>query len=317
MPLRPVIFAALQAAALFVAGLLVPLLGQLAMLFVPVPLISVTVLHGRSAGILATLLGAFLVTLLGSWQIAVVFFVLGFGLMAYGISEGLLRNTRPETAIAVGSILPLLAMLAALVPVLARMDSTPLAAVENYLRSSMAEAQKLYTDLGAPEAAHLLAALSERFVFYIVRLLPGIILSTTLMQSAACYGIARARVLRQRPDMALAARPMLPFWHAPDTWVWALIATLGGIAAAPRGSAVWFGALNLSFIFLLVYTAQGVAVVEFFYRKARIPLLVRSILHALVLALPTVLAVVALGVVDIWADFRKVRPAAGPPSAPR
>jgi len=58
----------------------------------------------------------------------------------------------------------------------------------------------------------------------------------------------------------------------------------------------------------LVYTAQGAALVEFWLRKVKIGVVWRSFAHTIILTLPPLIAVVvALGVVDIWADFRKVR----------
>jgi hypothetical protein len=125
--------------------------------------------------------------------------------------------------------------------------------------------------------------------------------------------MARSLVLRRDPGSRLAAHPSLAAWRAPDQWVWGLIATLGLVAAFPRGSTAWFAGLNLALLFLLVYIAQGVAIVEFFLRRARIPVIWRGLLHALLLALPTVVAVIAFGVVDIWGDFRKVRTTASRP----
>lgn len=314
MAFRPIIIAALQASGLYIIGGIVPLLGQFAVLFVPVPLITVSVLHGRASGTAATALAAIVVAFLGSWQVAFVLFLLGFGLMALGLSEGMLRDLRTEATIIAGSALPLTALLILLVPYVMQSGKDPVALIETYLRTSLADVRKLYTDAGVHEVAQMLDTLSDTIVHYLVRFLPGIILTTTVMQAAGCYGLARALILRKRPDLPLASRPALPFWHAPDPWVWPLIAILGLIAVASRGSAAWFVGLNLSFLFLFVYAAQGIAVLEYYYRKARIPLLLRSLMHAVILALPTVVAVIAIGVVDIWADFRKVRVTPSPPA---
>jgi uncharacterized protein YybS (DUF2232 family) len=310
MPYRPIIIAALQAAVLCVAGLRIPVLGQIALIFVPVPLIAAAVLHGRTAGLASTALATLLLAVFMPWQTAILLFLLGFGLMAAGLSEGMLRGLRPETAIALGSILPLIAVIAAFTPALLHAGQDPVTMIGDFLRKSIQEAQKLYTDIGAVDLAQAIGAAGDTIIFYVLRLLPGIILATTVMQAAGCYGIARSLVLRRRPDLA-AGGPLLPVWHAPDGWVWVLIAALAAIAIAPRGTATWFAGLNVSLLFLFVYTAQGVAVMEFYYRKARLPIVMRSFLHAVILALPSVVAVVALGVVDIWADFRKLRPSPG------
>lgn len=309
MPFRPVIVAALQAAGLYAAGIVVPLLGQFAIFFVPVPLITVTVLEGRQSGLLATVLAAGMVAALGSWQSALLLFLLGFGLMALGLSEGLLRGMRPESAILAGGALPVLALLAIAAPVLLQSGKSPVAITEEFLRQSIVDGQKIYTDLGLTEVAQTIGSLSDSLVFYVARLIPGLIAMTMLLQAAGCYGLSRALILRRRPGHGLAAGPAFATWHAPDQWVWPLIATLAVIALAPHGSALWFAGLNVAVLFLLVYTAQGAAVLEFYYRKARIPTVLRSFFHAVILALPTLVLVVALGVVDIWADLRKVRAA--------
>ncbi len=313
MPYRPIVIAALQAAGLYAAGVLVPVLGQFAVFFVPVPLIALAVLEGRQAGLFATLLAAVLVAALGSWQTALLLFLLGFGLMSLGLSEGMLRGLRPELAVLAGGLLPLAAVLAVAAPALLQAGKPPVALAEEFLRQSIADGQKIYNDLGMTGLAGTIGSLSDTLVFYIARLIPGMVILTTLLQAAGCYGLARLLVLRRRPDHGLAAGPTLATWHAPDAWVWPLIGTLATVALAEHGSGPWFIGLNIGMLFLLVYTTQGAAVLEFFFRRARIPAVLRGILHGVLFALPTLVLVVALGVVDIWADLRKVRPAARTP----
>ncbi len=69
---------------------------------------------------------------------------------------------------------------------------------------------------------------------------------------------------------------------------------------------------NLAILYSVVYLSQGIAIVEHYLKKARIQPVVRGLIQAVILALPLVVCVMALGVVDIWADFRKVRDPAAP-----
>ena len=46
---------------------------------------------------------------------------------------------------------------------------------------------------------------------------------------------------------------------------------------------------------------------EHYLLKAHIKPLVRGLIMALVMAMPSIVFVIALGVVDVWADIRKVR----------
>ncbi len=94
-------------------------------------------------------------------------------------------------------------------------------------------------------------------------------------------------------------------WHAPDSWVWGLIAALALIVV--RLETARLAGWNMAICFAVVYLAQGAAIVDYYLRKAGIKAIGRGLILALVLIMPSVVFVIALGVVDIWADFRKVR----------
>ena len=311
MPYRSILIAAVQAAGLTIAGFLIPVLGQIVALFAPVPLITVTIREGRKAGIAAMSAAAALIAVVVSGQAVFMLFFLSLGCMALGLSEGLLRRLKPEQAILAGGVLPLAALIVVLTPLLIKAGKNPVMLAEQYLRTSITDAQQLYTQLGLADVAHMLDAVSDRMLYYLVRLSPGIILATTLFQAACCYGMARTILLRKDPGLPVPDKPSLADWHAPDQWVWGLIVTLGLVASGLIGrvdSVAFLIGLNLALIYLLVYTAQGAALVEFWLRKVKIAVVWRSFAHAIILTLPPLIAVViALGVVDIWADFRKVR----------
>jgi ABC-type spermidine/putrescine transport system permease subunit II len=56
-----------------------------------------------------------------------------------------------------------------------------------------------------------------------------------------------------------------------------------------------------------VYLAQGAAIIDFYLRKVRIRPFMRGLILAVILAMPSIVFAIALGIVDIWADFRKAR----------
>jgi len=317
MPYRSILIAAVQAAGLTITGFLIPILGQIVVIFAPVPLIIVSVREGRKAGLAATGAAAALIAVIVSGKAVFVLFFISLGLMALGLSEGFLRRFKPEQAILAGGLLPLAALIALLAPLLIKAGANPLTLVENYLRTSLTEAQQLYTQLGLADVAQMMETISDKMLYYLARLSPGIIVTTTLLQAACCYGMARSIVLRKDPAFPVPDRTSFAAWHAPDSWVWGLIVTLGLVAnglIAKADSAAFIVGLNLALVYLLVYTAQGAALVEFWLLKLKIAVIWRSFAHTIILTLPPLIAVVvALGVVDIWADFRKVRlPAQNP-----
>lgn len=294
----------MQAAGLYLAGLIIPVLGLLAALFSPVPPIIAYVRGSRREGLASVGLACLLVSVITGWQDAVLFF-LTFGLMAIGIAEAMQRKFKPEGAALLGGILPIAALGIALAAYFSHLGKNPVTIVEEYLRNSLVEAAKMYTTLGLTEAAAMINAVSDRFIYFLVRLLPGIVIATSVVQAACCYGLARTVIARKQIPNPVPEQPTLAQWHAPDVWVWGLIATLA-CAVVPNETAhiiSW----NAAIIFGVLYTAQGIAVVEHYFRKAGLPSFARGMLHAIVLALPIIVCVTALGVVDIWADFRKVR----------
>ena len=130
------------------------------------------------------------------------------------------------------------------------------------------------------------------------------------MQAACCFGIARALVIRKPGTGQALEQSSLAAWHAPDAWVWGLIAALA-LIVVPQEAAKLVG-WNLAILFGVLYLAQGSAIMDHYLRKANIKAFGRGLILAIVLALPSLVFVIALGIVDIWADFRKVRVQAAP-----
>jgi len=310
MPYRSILTTALQSAGLVIAGFIIPVLGQIALLISPVPLILIMVREGKLPGMLAVGLATAVIAVLAGGQAVFVVIFLSFGFMAMGLADGLRWRWKPENAILVGGMLTLVALVVVLAPFLSQAEKGPVAVTEEYLRTSIAEAKQLYMQLGLTDVAQVMDQFTDTVIYYLVRLLPGIILATTLLQAACCYGMARALILRKDPAAAVLAEPTLATWHAPDSWVWGLIVSLG-LVAIPDVTIRFIG-LNLALIFLLIYSAQGLSLVEFTLRKAKVGTIWRSLILTVIVALPVIVPVIALGVVDIFADFRKVRTPAQP-----
>jgi uncharacterized protein YybS (DUF2232 family) len=304
MNYRAILIATLQTLGLFVAGFVIPLVGQIFALFTPVPLILVSVRNGRLAGLTTLVASSVIMSLLGGWQAAAVLFF-SFGLMAIGTSEGMRRNLRPEQTTFLGGLLPVMVLAAIAMLYLVRVGKDPITEVEVYLRDIIAASAKTYTTVGLTEMAAMLSSIPDSFIYYLTRLIPGIAIATSVTQAACCFGIARNILMRRPGAEPLPAQPSLAAWHAPDSWVWGLIASLA-LIIVPREPARLVG-WNIAILFAVLYLAQGTAIVDHYLRKTGIKTFGRGLILALILVMPSVVFVIALGVVDIWADFRKVR----------
>lgn len=306
MNYKATLSAAMQALVLFLSGFFIPLLG---MMFTPVPLVLAYVRQGRpeglaAVGILAAIAG-FLVGPVIGWQAAMVL-LLGCGLLAVGLAEGILRQWKPESAALAGGLPPVAVLTLAAASFFLRTHQNPVTFVETFLHEQRALAAKLYTDLKLTEVAAAVQAVPDTFVHYLVLLLPGIVVTSLILVAAACFALS-VRIIARRPGTApMPVVPALAAWHAPDVWVWGLIATLVFITLPYE--TVKITGWNLAILYSVVYLVQGISIVEHYLRKARVQPVVRGLIYAIILALPpTVACVMALGVVDIWADFRKVR----------
>jgi len=302
---RHTITAALWAAGLYISGLIIPILGQAAALFAPVPLIIAIVRRGRREG-LAALAVSFAIVALITGVSAAALFLLGFGLMALGTSEGMLRQYKPEQAALLGGLLPVAALALGVLAYYAKIGTSPVAALEESLRTMLAQAAQAYRSVGLQEPAELVTALADKITYYAVRLMPTLVVTTSVVQAACCYGLARVLIIRKDGSFPGSVQTPFSAWHAPDGWVWGLIASLALLVVpSPAGKILGW---NATLFFAAVYVIQGLTVVEYYLKKVSVPSVGRGLILSLVLLImPLLILVIALGAVDIWGDFRKIR----------
>lgn len=97
-------------------------------------------------------------------------------------------------------------------------------------------------------------------------------------------------------------------WQLPDRLIWLAIAC--AIPALLPGTMRHI-AVNLLIVLSTIYCIQGFAVCVFFMNKWRVPPLLRSFLYVMiVLQSVGTLVLLAVGVADVWFNFRKLGPAA-------
>ena len=65
-------------------------------------------------------------------------------------------------------------------------------------------------------------------------------------------------------------------------------------------------ALNGLIVLMMIYFFQGIAIVSFFFEKKQVPRFARVMLYALLVLQEVLLVVIAIGFIDVWANFRKL-----------
>jgi hypothetical protein len=170
----------------------------------------------------------------------------------------------------------------------------------------------IYRDFGmsADGLAELESARSE-IAARIGALLPALLLLVVASWWLLNIGLSRRWVGWPQLDR-------LSRWRVADRMIWVLIAS--GFALFVLPADLGWVATNLFVVALACYFAQGLAIVSYFLQRVGLPRPLRAATFA-VIALQYLAAalVVALGVFDLWGDFRNLsaRPAdatAGPDS---
>jgi len=137
----------------------------------------------------------------------------------------------------------------------------------------------------------------------IVRIMPGITISCTLGICWINMLIARRYCRTLGPNACQLED--LTRWKAPEPLVWLVIAS-GLILIAPL-PGLRYPALNALVVLGSIYFLQGLAITSFFLAKWKLPLLMRTLIYA-VLALQQFasMATAMVGLFDMWFDFRKM-----------
>lgn len=136
-----------------------------------------------------------------------------------------------------------------------------------------------------------------------VRLIPGIAASTTLMTSWLNVLVA----LRIIPLRRLSLPPWQDWslWKAPELLVWPVIAA-GFMLLVPMENFNLLG-MNALLVLGTVYLFQGLAVVGFFFDRWKLHRVFRGMLYALFLLQQFLtLGVALMGLFDTWFDFRRL-----------
>ena len=293
-----------MAAAFFLAGGAIPVLGGIAMFLAPAPIMIYAV--GRPKpnlrAIIAVLIAAGLVTLLMGVAMGLAY-LLSFGLATAIACYMLERRSSFELIAAVCAG----AMVSAIVVAALAFSGGPdalIKTVHDQLMQGMSRGQELYKLLGL-QASAIPADTQATVVATMMRLLPAF----TLILAGAAMLLNLRVFWRWAGPQRLTCNLFgdLSRWSASEWLVWLLLASGFGLFI-PIG-AVSDIALNGFICVAAIYFCQGLAIIGFYFHTLAVPALVRGIIYFVVFAQPVVGAIVCIaGVFDMWIDFRRLKP---------
>ncbi len=298
--------AAFLSAAFYLAAAVVPLVGAVASLFAPAPILvfAVGFARARWRAAAAIVVAAAAVMVLGGW-VAALGYLVTFGLAAAVMCDMLERRKPFETIVLVTAMVVLAASVITAFAMAGSVEALT-KAVHDALASGTARGHDFhdfYKVLGIETGmAHEAEA---GLLDMMLRLCPALV--------AMCAGFGALLNLavfwrmggRQRLSYSLFGD--LARWAAPEWLIWVLLAAGFGMFVPVLALAV---AATDSFVCVAaVYFCQGLAIMAFYFKALTIPPWVRGLIYFVTIIQPVLAALVcAAGIFDLWVDFRRLKP---------
>jgi len=288
---------------LFSAALFIPPAGIVSCLLAPFPTVFVRLRHGRLTAVMVTLAAAALLAAVFGMR-ASTLYLLQCTVIALVMPELLTRGFGSSRTIAWTTAANLVVfLLAGLAYVLISGQNIHLQATRE-INASLAQAIDFYGKSGIE--GDDLAVMKQSMVMaadLLIRVYPALITVTLIAMTSVNLILVRRFVIR--PDSDLKFGDFRQFKN-PEWLVWLLIAA--GFSMLAGNEIITTPALNLLVVLALLYFIQGLAVVSTIIARQSFAGILRLGLYMMLLFQPYMAALVAaLGIFDLWGDFRTPR----------
>jgi uncharacterized protein YybS (DUF2232 family) len=296
--------AAFGAAALFLAGGVVPMVGGVAMLFAPTPVLGYAIGYPRTLWRMAAVvtLATGLIAL-GAGPPAAAAYLLTFGLATI-VMVYLIERRRPfETIVLCTAAVMLLAGVAVALA-FARSPAALAEMLRHDLTTAMARGEKFYKTVGIDSA--IPPETRANIVEATLRLSPALAILAAAFTVLINLGVFW-RLSGRQQRLGYMLFNDLVRWSTPDWLIWVLLTT--GFGLFIPVAALSTIALDLFVCVVAVYFCQGLAIMAFYFKVLAMPPLARGLIYFVTIVQPVLAALVcAVGIFDLWIDFRRLKP---------
>jgi uncharacterized protein YybS (DUF2232 family) len=289
----------------FIASLQLSWVGWATITFTPFPVMVVCYLWDLRAGVLVALLGSLILSAVFGLLVGAIFLV-EFGLLGIFLYHWIAtRRLRWDRGIVLSSLI-VLVMVALLMVVYARVTSSSLT---DWMRGEIHQAGRAVLQLHATDRAGNLPTGIDLGILteFVLRIFPALTILTIWAEgilNVSLFAWVTARMAPHKERVRM--NPEFSNWICPDRLVWAGI--VGGFLIVTKKPLLVTIGINTVIVLIAVYFLQGTAIVSFFFKKRNIPSRVRVIVYLLLGIFQFLLLLIAaLGLLDIWMDFRKLR----------
>jgi len=296
--------ASITAAAMFIAGAVVPIVGAIATMLAPVPLMTYAVGYPKTFLRVAAAIALSTILIgLGTGSLAAGAFLVTTGLAAAIMCYMLERRFSFEliTLCTAGSMI-----VAGTITAIAMTGSA--GALADNLRASLTAAidngQKVYKAAGLETV--LSADMRAEIVDGTIKLFPA--LAALSAAGMVLFNLSLFwRLTKRQQRLGYLLFGDLVRWSAPEWLIWVLLVTGFGLFIPVKPLSTI--ALNCFICVTTVYFCQGLAIMAFYFRVLAMPLLARGLIYFVASVQPVLAVLVcAAGILDLWIDFRRLRP---------
>lgn len=286
--------------ALFAASFVIPPLGFFSGVLAPFPVMYFRLRHGRAVALIIILAAVAALTAVFGVNAGATY-LLQCGIIALLLPELLLRGYGAARTIAWTTGVNLVIVAAAAV-IFTQVSGQDLhKSLSGEISTSISRALALYEKSGVKgEELSMVKQSMDMAAALVIRIYPSLV--TILLGMMAGCNLALIR----RPALLMGHRFSLGDFAAfrlPEPLVWLLIAA--GFAMLAPSILVTIPALNVLVVTMTLYFLQGLAVVMAIIARQAFNGIIRVFLWVMLLVQPYLAAIVAaIGIFDIWGDFR-------------
>jgi uncharacterized protein YybS (DUF2232 family) len=301
------IFAALAGMAgsfiLFAAYLVIPPAGIFSGLLAPFPAAYVRFRHGRWTAVISILGGTAAMTAVFGLT-AGTFYLVQCGLIALLMPELLLSGFSAARSIVwtTAANMALLTMAVVFFSLTSGQDTHQLVVAE--IQKSVAQAVSIYEKSGVKgDELVVLKQTMAKAADLVIRMYPALVTITLIAMAGCNLALLRRFSVVRGHDLKIGE---FRDYKNPDILVWVLIATGFSMLAANR--IITTSALNILAIIMLLYFLQGLAILLTVIARQSMAGILRVGLYIMLVLQPYLAALVAaIGIFDLWGNFRTPR----------
>jgi uncharacterized protein YybS (DUF2232 family) len=298
---------------IFSASVLMPVVGFLFSIFIPLPVLFYRTKLGRQNGMIVPLVAIAVIGMFFGLTMD-IFFLCGLMLLGFALSEMFEKDLSVEmTIVAACGIVLGFGLFGILITSIAS-SMGMVALVSAYVATNLELSLRLYQGVGIPqETIDTIAASLDQIQYVLVRLLPSLAAASTLF--VAWTNLIAARPILERRGLVFPDFGRLNHWRAPEPLVWGVIGC-GLIMFLPTTGTRLLG-INGMLILLTIYFFQGIAIVSFFFEKKNLPRSIRVVLYIMIAFQQLfLLLIICIGLFDMWINFRKIETHKNEPNQP-